>query len=439
MANGTTTTPDAPPLHQSAPQPGTAPISPDAKRSSVALGIVLFLTMLPVTMMVPVLKELVADRFSVGTFWTHLFMVINMVGAIVTAPFTVKLAERALRRRTILLGGLLLNAAMLGLMPIVTSFYVFMGLRFLEGAFHVLVVSTIMAAASDWAPVGRRGRQMGMIGAALIFGTACGAPLGGRIGQTAPSAVFAIGVVFVLIAAAVTVLFVNEAANRTRSARLSEAAGLLRTRPALLVPYAFSFIDRFCVGVIISTFVLFLADVHGFSPGQRGGLLAMFLFPFAILCYPAGRLADRLGRARLMIFGNVGFGLAFAAYGFVPASWLPVLMLASGVFSAIMFSPNLAICADLAPPEQRAAAYAGFNVAGSLGFLCGPLAGGLIYTLSASHMAAREAYSVVLALAGLAVMACAMAFAPSLLRLGGVSHKSDHAELGVRLAPGSMA
>ena len=151
------------------------------------------------------------------------------------------------------------------------------------------------------------------------------------------------------------------------------------------------------------------------------------------------RLADRLGRARLMIFGNVGFGLAFAAYGFVPASWLPVLMLASGVFSAIMFSPNLAICADLAPPEQRAVAYAGFNVAGSLGFLCGPLAGGLTYTLFASHMAAREAYSVVLALAGLAVMVCAMAFAPSLLRLGSVSRKSNGTGLGVRLAPGSMA
>jgi len=193
---------------------------------------------------------------------------------------------------------------------------------------------------------------------------------------------------------------------------------LIRNRRALLVPYAFSFVDRFCVGVIVSSFVLFLGEAHGYSPGQRGALLALFLFPFAVLCYPAGKLADRYGRAKLMIAGNAAFGLAFAAYGIAPASWLPALMVASGVFSAALFSPNLAMCGDLAPPDQRAAAFAGFNMAGSLGFLFGPLVGGPVHKIASASLGSVNAYSIAFAIAGFVVLGCAIGFAPALIRAG---------------------
>jgi predicted MFS family arabinose efflux permease len=155
-------------------------------RVSIALCGVLFFVMLPVTMMVPVLKEIVTERFGVGTFAAHLYMSINMIGAILTAPITASLADRAAHRKSVLLIALFFNLATLSLMPLVESFTFFMTLRFFEGSFHVLAVSTIMACAADWADPVRKGRQMGMLGASLIFGTACGAPLGGRIGQTEP-------------------------------------------------------------------------------------------------------------------------------------------------------------------------------------------------------------------------------------------------------------
>lgn len=386
-------------------------------RVSLALCGVLFFTMLPVTMMVPVLKEIVTERFGAGTFAAHLYMSINMIGAILTAPITASLADRAIHRKSVLLIALIFNLTTLALMPLVESFAVFMTLRFFEGAFHVLAVSTIMACAADWADPQRKGRQMGLMGASLIFGTACGAPLGGRIGQAAPMMVFGLGVVCVAIAIVLAFSLVRDAAGRARSTRLAETIDLLRTRRSLLIPYAFSFVDRFCVGVIVSSFVLFLGEAHGYSPAQRGGLLAMFLFPFAILCYPAGRLADRYGRAVLMIAGNAAFGLVFALYGIAPESWLPVLMLASGVFSASFFSPNLAMCGDLAPPHQRAAAFAGFNMAGSLGFLCGPLVGGLIHRLAAPTVGSLKAYSLAFAVAGIVVLGCAVTFGPALVRL----------------------
>jgi predicted MFS family arabinose efflux permease len=118
-----------------------------------------------------------------------------------------------------------------------------------------------------------------------------------------------------------------------------------------------------------------------------------------------------------MIAGNASFGLVFVAYSGVEF-WLPALMLASGVFSAAFFSPNLAMCGDLAPPHHRAAAFAGFNMSGSLGFLCGPLVGGLIHRLATPSLGSLKAYSLTFACAGFVVLGCAVAFGPALVRMG---------------------
>jgi MFS family permease len=374
--------------------------------------------MLPVTMMVPVLKEIVADRFGGSSFWSHAFMSVNMIGAVVAAPFGGVLADRLGRCKPIVVAALIADAALIWLLMLASSIPALLFFRFLEGAAHILAVSTLMALASDWADARRRGRMMGTIGATLIFGTACGAPLGGRIGGIAPMAVLHLGAVIALTAAVVAWLGVRDADTRHRLASWRAARAVLHERRALLVPYAYTFIDRFCVGVIISSFVLFLAGVHGLTPPQRGGLLAVFLFPFALLCYPAGRLSDRWGRVWMMSIGSLGFGAVFAAYGFLSTSSLWWAMLASGVLSAVMFAPNLALCSDLSPRDQRATAFAGFNMAGSLGFLAGPLIGGVTLHLASKVFDPGSAYRATFIVAGATEALCALITLPWLLSLG---------------------
>ena len=79
-----------------------------------------------------------------------------------------------------------------------------------------------------------------------------------------------------------------------------------------------------------------------------------------------------------MLAGNVLFGLVFASYGVVPREWLPYVMLASGVTSALMFTPNLLLISDLARRGAGEGLFAAFQVAGSLGFLVGPIVGGIL-------------------------------------------------------------
>jgi MFS family permease len=144
------------------------------------------------------------------------------------------------------------------------------------------------------------------------------------------------------------------------------------------MPLAYGFADRFLIGVFSSTFTIFLTEVHGLDPATRGMLMSLFLFPFALLCWPAGRAADRFGWFGPILLGNIGFGMLYATYGVLPLGWLPVAMVVSGALSALMFSPSLVLVSEFARRGAGEGLFGVFQVAGSFGFLAGPIVGGLL-------------------------------------------------------------
>lgn len=395
--------------------------SPPTGRIAVSLGAMTFLSMLPVTMLVAPLKELIADQYRAGSFWTHSFMSINMIGAVVASPLIAVLSDRAGYRKRVAALALAVDAACLASMSIMPTLWSLLAVRFIEGAAHILALTSLMAIACGWAPEGKRGRMMGVVGACMMFGTACGTQLGGKIYHYLPDWTFILAGLGSGFTALGVLLFVSEPVDtpsgRVRP-RFRDTADFIRHNTRVLVPYAYSFIDRLCVGVVITTLVLFLADVHGLKPDDRGILLGLcFLLPFAALIYPAGRLVDRIGRVWPLALGSIAFGLIFATYGLLPRSSLWLIMLASGITSAVMFAPNLALCADLATASNRGTAFAGFNAAGSLGFVVGPILGGVILTMCRSVWPALTAYTITFMATGATEILCALITLPWLLRL----------------------
>ena len=391
--------------------------SATAWRVVVPLSGVVFLGMLPVTLIVPALKELLVDRFAASPFWTHAFMSINLIGGIAAAPLMIRLSSRGWQRRRVIVGAFLVDAILMGAMAVLPSLTAVLIARFFEGAAHLLAITSLMALAADWAGSGNRGRVMGMLGAAMMFGTACGTRVGGLAWQVWPGRTFELAACFALATAVFAAVGLREASTRQARTGLRDMMATLSKQRRLFVPFAYALLDRFCVGVVISTFVLYLATVGDMGPNGRSRLLVMFLFPFALLVYPAGRLCDRIGRIWPLALGSIAFGLVFATYGLIPIRLLPVAMVASGVLSALMFAPNLALCADLAAPEHRSLAYAGFNVAGSLGFLCGPLLGGILATVLAGTLPLAQIYAVTFVLAGATECIGAIVSLPFLLAL----------------------
>ena len=96
-----------------APMAHAAP--PYSSPRLAGLGLLALLILLPVTLPVPVLRELVQERFAVSELLTSLFMSINMVGAVLSAPLAGALADRFGRRPPLIAAALAFDAEALSL------------------------------------------------------------------------------------------------------------------------------------------------------------------------------------------------------------------------------------------------------------------------------------------------------------------------------------
>jgi predicted MFS family arabinose efflux permease len=90
-------------------------------------------------------------------------------------------------------------------------------------------------------------------------------------------------------------------------------------------------------------------------------------------------------------------------------------MVAGGVVAALMFAPSLVLATRLADPAQRATAMGGFHLAGSLGFMLGPMVG--VGTLSGLRALGLEPYPGVFLLVGGLEVLCVLVCLPWLMRL----------------------
>jgi MFS family permease len=113
------------------------------------------------------------------------------------------------------------------------------------------------------------------------------------------------------------------------------------------------------------------------------------LLPFAFLVgallsgasgYFGGYLSDRLGRRRIILFGEgvmVVYPLVLLAVSGNPRAGVAALAFA-GVFGALGGSVAQAMVADLVAPERHESAYASVRVAANFGVVLGPPFGGLL-------------------------------------------------------------
>jgi MFS family permease len=388
-----------------------------AGRRLVGIGLLAMAIMAPVTLPVPVLRQIVQERFGVSELLTSLFMSINMLGALFAAPLAGALADRWGRKQPLIVGALVLDAACFLALAAPIPFPLFMAIRFIEGCAHITALSVLLMLASHALPEGQRGRAMGVAGGSMMLGVALGAPIGGMLGLTDPLWPLQVGAGLALGAAVLAALALSDDHEPSERPSFADIAGMLRQRPELGVPLAYAFTDRFTVGFFTTTLTLYLGRIHALSPAQIGATIAVFMLPFALLSYPFGRAAERISVSALMAVGSLLYGLGTAAVGFVGPPEIYALMLVIGVTAAVMFVPSMVMLTELAPDTIRATALGAFNAAGSLGFIVGPLVGGAISQGVAARSDWATGYQAAFAVAGLSELACVGLTLPFLLRL----------------------
>jgi MFS family permease len=345
-----------------------------APRPLRAIALATFLTLVPITLLVPGLNELVVEAHGGTRLQAHLFVSLNQLAGIFAVPFAMILQRRFPVTRAWVPLLLLVNAIAFIGMREAQSLGALFAWRAVDGLMHLPAVTFLMIAANR-AGGRRRGASLGVVASALMVGVGVGAPLGGVLIDRDPMLVYSVGAGLLLVAAAASFVIPQVPPPATPHASRYQWD---RSQAASWMPLAYGFADRFLIGVFVSTFTLFLTEVHGVSAATRGMLMSLFLLPFAALCWPAGKLTDRIGWFRPIIAANILFGLVYASYGVLPFGALPFAMILSGVLSALMFAPSLVLVSEFARHGAGEGLFGVFQVAGSFGFLAGPLAGGLL-------------------------------------------------------------
>ncbi|SEH17674.1 Major Facilitator Superfamily protein [Natronorubrum sediminis] len=180
----------------------------------------------------------------------------------------------------------------------------------------------------------------------------------------------------------------------------------IRCRPSLSIPYAFGFVDRLTAGFFALVGTLYFQETFGVGPATTGLLLACFFAPFALLQYPMGALSDRIGRTIPIVVGSLCYGLGILAVGAAPSvTTVALAMITVGVLGALVSPATMALVTDIAAEDERGLAMAGFNVAGSLGFLGGFLIGGTVASTYGYDLAFLTVGGLEIAIAVIAVPA----------------------------------
>ncbi|MFA6277286.1 MAG: TCR/Tet family MFS transporter [Pedobacter sp.] len=159
-------------------------------------------------------------------------------------------------------------------------------------------------------------------------------------------------------------------------------------------------IDCIGFGIIIPVLPNLIKELSGKSladASEYGGLLlvaysiAQFIFSPIV-----GGLSDKYGRRPILLISLLGLGIDYIFLSFAPTlGWLFVGRVIAGITGA-SFTTAMAYIADISTPEKKAQNFGMVGVAFGIGFIIGPLIGGLF-----SNMGLRVPFMIS---AGLALL-----------------------------------
>jgi MFS transporter, DHA1 family, tetracycline resistance protein len=141
-------------------------------------------------------------------------------------------------------------------------------------------------------------------------------------------------------------------------------------------------IDVTGFGIIIPVMPKLISELVGGSMSDASIYGGWLMFSFAIMQFifspVLGGLSDRFGRRPIILFALFGFGLDYLVLAFAPTiGWLFAGRIIAGITGA-SFSTATAYIADISTPEKRAQNFGMIGAAFGLGFIIGPVMGGLL-------------------------------------------------------------
>jgi DHA1 family tetracycline resistance protein-like MFS transporter len=141
------------------------------------------------------------------------------------------------------------------------------------------------------------------------------------------------------------------------------------------------FIDMLGIGLIIPVMPVLVGEfVQGRDEQAMwfGILAAVFGLMQFIFMPMLGAISDRVGRRPVLLYSMAGMCLNFLMTAWAPTLGFLFLGRVIGGMSSASMSVASAYAADISTPENRAKSFGKVGAAFGLGFICGPMLGGLL-------------------------------------------------------------
>ena len=141
-------------------------------------------------------------------------------------------------------------------------------------------------------------------------------------------------------------------------------------------------LDAMGVGLILPVMPGLIAQINGGSVGSAavwGGLLATAFAMMQFVFGPVvGALSDRFGRRPVLLTSLFAMCLDYLMMAVAGSIWLLFVTRIIGGITAATYSTASAFIADITPPEKKSAAFGLVGAAFGVGFVFGPVLGGLL-------------------------------------------------------------
>lgn len=145
-------------------------------------------------------------------------------------------------------------------------------------------------------------------------------------------------------------------------------------------------VDIIGVGIIIPVLPSLIESLQGEGLSEASKIGGWLIFSYAIMqffCAPLlGTLSDRFGRKPILLISLFGLGIDYLFHAYAPTiGWLFVGRVIAGICGASI-TVATAYIADVSKPENKSANFGLIGAAFGLGFIIGPVIGGLASSVS---------------------------------------------------------
>ena len=140
-------------------------------------------------------------------------------------------------------------------------------------------------------------------------------------------------------------------------------------------------VDVIGLGIIIPIVPKLIENLTGLGINEASKYGGFLVFAFALMQFIfspiLGALSDQFGRRPILLLSLFGLGLDYILHAFAPTiAWLFAGRIIAGIMGA-SFTTATAYIADISTPEKRSQNFGLIGAAFGLGFIIGPIIGGV--------------------------------------------------------------